>query len=759
MSLQELSNYTFQSRYSQYNYDKGRKEVWDEAVKRIFDTHREKYKDIEFIDTVNHLINEAEKVQKQKRILSSQRMLQTGGNLVLKRNERQYNCCGIAIDKPKAFQDIMWLLLAGCGVGFSVQKFDIEKLPKIQDLTHTKAKYIHTIEDSCEGWADAVGVLLSSYFDSNQFFDGYKDSSIEFDYSEIRPKGSLIAGQFKAPGPEPLKNGLEKIRKILNNASNRQLKSLEVYDICMHIADSVVSSGLRRSATICLFSKDDEEMSAAKTGNWFVENPQRGRSNNSAIINRKTTSKEEFSKLFKNTKEYGEPGWVFVNSDTELCNPCAEIKWDVPRIEGKNCIVSFCNLCEINGKYCSTKEEFFELCRIGAIIGTLQAGYTDFPYLGKETEEFVKKEALLGVSITGWMENPEILLDKDILLEGSNIVKETNKNVAKILGINAAARLCTVKPAGHTSCILSTSSGIHPHHAKRYIRRVQSNKLEGAAKYFESVNPSAVEESVWSANNTDVVMSFLCEVPKGSITKNQVSALDLLDKVKTAQEYWVNNGVNDDLNITKGLTHSVSNTITVLPEEWDQVEDYIYNNRDNFSGISLLPASGDLDYPQAPFSTVLTPTELVKEYGDASVFASGLVVDGLTAFNNNLWAACDCALGNGEKLQSYFVEPEYPKTRNYKDLANYFADKESYESWFKKRDWVRRLNKFADKYFEGSLKRATYCCKHVSLWKTWVDLKREYKEVDWTKMESDPEYLDADTLAAQACSGGSCELK
>jgi ribonucleoside-diphosphate reductase alpha chain len=396
---------------------------------------------------------------------------------------------------------------------------------------------------------------------------------------------------------------------------------------------------------------------------------------------------------------------------------------------------------------------------LAAIIGTLQAGYTDFPYLGKNTEDFVRQESLLGVSITGWMENPDILLDKNILLEGSNLVKKTNKEVAALLEINAAARLCTVKPAGHTSCILSTSSGIHPHHAKRYIRRVQSNKMEGAAQYFQTINPSAVEESVWSANNTDVVLSFLCEVPKGSITKNQVNALDLLNKVKIAQEYWVKNGINDDLNLTKGLTHSVSNTITVLPEEWDEVEKFIYNNRESFSGISLQSASGDLDYTQAPFSTVLTPTELVKEYGDASVFASGLVVDGLAAFNNNLWAACDSALGFGEKLQSYFVEPEYPKNRNYKDLAAFFTEREAYESWFKKTDWIRRLKQFADRYFDGSVKRATYCCKHVSLWKTWVDLEREYKEVDWKNMVCGPEYVDADTMTAQACSGGSCELK
>jgi ribonucleoside-diphosphate reductase alpha chain len=295
MSLQELSNYTFQSRYSQYNYRFNRKETWDEAVERIFDTHKKKYADlIERKPELAALINEAQAAQKQKRVLSSQRMLQTGGDLVLKRNERQYNCCGLPIDKPKAFQDIMWLLLAGCGVGFSVQKFDIEKLPVVGLQTNDNQEHVYEIEDTCEGWADSVGVLLASYFGNSGQFAEYSNKTVTFDFSKIRPKGSLIAGQFKAPGPEPLKNGLNKIKNLLDGAIGRKLKSIEVYDICMHIADSVVSSGLRRSATICLFSKDDEEMSAAKTGNWFIENPQRGRSNNSAIINRDTTSREEF---------------------------------------------------------------------------------------------------------------------------------------------------------------------------------------------------------------------------------------------------------------------------------------------------------------------------------------------------------------------------------------------------------------------------------------------------------------------------------
>ncbi len=904
MSIKALSDYTFYSRYSQYIPEKKRRETWDESVERVFNMHRIKYK--EFIDKNNELsdlINFAEKSQKQKIALGSQRLLQVGGPLTLKRNERNFNCSAIAIDRPKAFQDICWVLLAGCGSGFSVQRFDVERLPKVLSTKVRTRSYI--VPDTCEGWSDAVGVLLSSYFEDGGFFKEYRDCDVKFDYSQIRSKGSLIAGQFKAPGPDPLKNGLNKIKGILDkvNSEGRQLKAIEAFDIVMHCADFVVSSGLRRSATIALFSKDDEEMCKAKTGSWFKDNPQRGRANISAVLVKDQITKGEFSKIFQNTREFGEPGFEFFDSELELTNPCLpkwakvltkqgikeledikigdEIwskegwtkvlnKWTTgikkvfayktsrsvfygtenhrlvsngQKIEAKNCesfdcflggdlgpfdiaeyegdssllkttlnfpvvssefvseeevfditvdnsthtfwcngvdtsncseikwyverskdlseppVTTFCNLSEINGKYCSTEERFYEACRAAAIMGTLQAGYTDFPYLGKNTEEFVRKESLLGVSITGWMENPEILFNKEILKKGAQIVKDVNRQVAKAIDINPAARLCTAKPSGHTSCILSTSSGIHPHHAKRYIRRVQSNKQEFVAQVFEKSNPLATENSVWSSNNSDYVLSFLCEVPSGAIMKNQIGAIDLLEKVKIAQKYWVNEGINDELNIKKGLAHSVSNTITVKPEEWQDVEDYIFNNKKFFTGISLLASSGDLDYAQAPFSTVLTPKEMVHEYGDASVFASGLIVDALKAFSDNLWAACDCALGVGENLDLDLKEPEYPTTRNYKDLAKYFEAREKYELWFLKKDFIRRVKQFSDRYFDGDLKKTTYCLKHVSLWKRWCDLKREYVDIDWTAIkEEKAEYQNADEQAAASCHGGKCEL-
>jgi ribonucleoside-diphosphate reductase alpha chain len=418
-----------------------------------------------------------------------------------------------------------------------------------------------------------------------------------------------------------------------------------------------------------------------------------------------------------------------------------------------------CNLCEINGKKLKTEEDMLQACRAAAIIGTMQADYTTFPYLGKVSQFLVEQEALLGVSMTGMMDSPEIIFDPKIQKKGAKEVLKTNEKIANILGVNPCARGTCVKPAGTTSCVLGSSSGIHPHHARRYMRRVQANKLEFPLQEFTKHNPHAVEESVWSNNGTDMVITFLCEVPQGSVVKNQMGAIDLLEKVKLTQQNWVEAGTRVERCTKEFIRHNVSNTITVQPDEWDELTNYIYRNRKWFAGISLLPSSGDKDYPQAPFTTVHTPAEIVKMYGDASVFASGLIVDGLHAFNNNLWSACDCALGIGEQLDEEREEPAYPKGRNYKELASYFTDKEEYDVWWKKTDWIRRAKQFAERYFEGDVRQMTYCLKDVSNWKLWCDLHRDYKDIDWSEVvEENAFYQNVDETAGAACAGGRCEL-
>jgi len=371
--------------------------------------------------------------------------------------------------------------------------------------------------------------------------------------------------------------------------------------------------------------------------------------------------------------------------------------------------------------------------------------------------------------------NPEVLLDEKTQRAGAETIKETNKKIAKLIGINPAARTTCVKPAGSTSCVLGTSSGIHPGHSKRYIRRVQANRNEFPVQHFKKINSIAVEKSVWSVNGTDEVISFLCEVPKGAITKNNLGGVELLKKVMLTQQNWVEAGTNKELCSIPHLRHNVSNTITVKDDEWNEVRDFIYNNREWFAGISLLSASGDLDYPQAPFTTVLNGEELVKEYGNGAVLASGLVVDGLAAFNDNLWAACDSALGYGEKLKDIKepTEPKKPRRKNFKTekefssaLVNYsielnlfFQDKGDYELNLNKIDWVRRFKQFAERYFNGDFRKTSHCLKHVYSWKLWLDLKREYKEIDWSSvLEETENHVSADTLGAQACAGGACTL-
>lgn len=613
------------------------------------------------------------------------------------------NCISSYADRLCFFQEALYLLLCGCGVGFSVQKHHIEKLPNFLNDNDFRIKGIKTyvIPDSIEGWADSLGILLSTFFQDAEFPE-YQGYDVEFDFSLIRPKGAPLSYGGKAPGPEPLKKALQKIKSLLSalktNGYNKP-RPIDVYDIVMHSSDAVLAGGIRRSATICLFSHDDEDMIKAKTGNWFIDNPQRARSNNSVVLIKNEVTLEQFKQIMESVKQYGEPGFVFADSYESLFNPCVTAdtliqykkngviqqnyiqylngetitiwngeEWSDVKVEitgyhqktikvttlsGKELtatpshqmilndgrkiplsnlqigdrLTSYidhecnniqvdeviklekgdiadvvycftepkrnqaifngiltgqcveiglyayasngktgweaCNLSEINGKKIKTLEDFLEIAKAAAIIGTLQAGYTDFNYLSPETKEIIDREALIGVSITGIMDSPEIILNPENQRLAAEVVKQTNKEIAALIGINPAARTTCVKPAGSTSCILGTSSGIHPHHARRYFRRVQANKMEAPAQYFESINPLAVEESVWSANQTDNVLTFCIEVPDGSKTKNEMSALDLLKMVQLTQQNWVESGTNLDLCVQPWLRHNVSNTINV----------------------------------------------------------------------------------------------------------------------------------------------------------------------------------------------------
>jgi intein/homing endonuclease len=1405
MSIKALQEYTYISRYARFNKLEQRRETWNEAVDRVEQMHIKKF------PNVTEDINWAFDLVRQRRVLGSQRALQFGGKPIEQKNARMFNCCVSFCDRVRFFQETLWLLLCGCGTGFSVQQHHIAKLPDYTPLRKGLEKKKFVIPDSIEGWSDALGILMAGYLPGSEFTE-WEDCIVTFDYSLIRPAGSALAsGVGKAPGPMPLRRALETIRKLLDDRRSKftRLRPIDAYDIVMHASDAVLSGGVRRSATICLFSPEDQEMMKAKTGNWFSENPQRARSNNSVLLIRSETTKEQFDAIMKDVKDCGEPGFYFSDSTEQLVNPCvtadtvvstsngldlvgnlvgkpfdalvegkiyestaagfwktgfqpickltfasgrqlkvtldhkilttsgwktanalsfndeivinnhremqnwwnsaspdfakgyclgnfltngeisngsarmswwgddkdvcctdglgllsktgwsdtqqnsyqktnpyeaasidsvslygfaeskgcikegvkslskeaisgnwsylsglvagyfdansmvafdsqygssltvhsvsakelqllqivlnsfgvyskicefrmnedcktpnhfyaadseqelvitgdnieffmnnfrlrntekleklkrivnerkrlpsrthfvdaltnkelcdaedvydctipevsafdangvyvhncveigmwpvhfetkesgwqmcvsgdttlltkngrvnigesvdkeveiwngkswkkvkpfqtgkgrklyrvqlsdgsyldctsnhkwlvkdrfqkeysevetsdlmgfskyaistpaAKIKWNgvkevtsayemgfilgdgcckrtdtadgvrkpfatlfghdhdldlncrilqdvggdkynvkatnvtfdgldrkfchtmkysaglpseifdwdrnsclkfisgwidsdgtkagrgfriygeetkmrdlqllltklgfyssvnlmqkkgettnyavrkqdvwyvqvsdvgdivsrrmefskedrkqagkgmsqvicsVVELDGlhdtycvhepesntcvfNNVLTKQCNLCEINGKKIKNKEDFSKAARAAAIIGTLQASYTKFAYLGKTSEEIVEREALLGVSITGMMDNPDVIFDPATQQEMAKLVLETNAWMSKKIGINQAARATCIKPAGTTSCILGSASGIHPHHAKRYFRRVQGNSMETPLQYFKTSNPLAVEKSVWSANKTDEIITFCVEVPEGAKTKNQLSALKLLEHVKNTQQNWVTYGKNPECCTQPWLNHNVSNTINVRLDEWDGITDYIYENRDSFAGIALLPQSGDLDYPQAPMCTIHTSREIVQMYGEGSLFASGLIVDGLRAFDNNLWAACSTTLGQGHATE---------------------------EGCSDKKDFVRRAKQFAERYFDGDVNTMTHCLKEVHNWKLWQDLMREYKDVDYSQMmESEDNTTPMETLA---CAGGSCEV-
>lgn len=1087
-SVNELKKYTFKSKYAKWDENKKRRESWSESVERSRSMMIDKYAGkIEEHPELQDMINDAYSAVRRKEVLGSQRALQFAGKPSFSHNARIFNCISSYADRPRFFQECMYLLLCGCGTGFSVQKHHIAKLPKLVGKLDGNKQY--TIPDSIEGWSNAVGILVNSYFniDDNDEWGEYSGKTVNFLFHKIRKAGSMLSsGSGRAPGPEPLKKALRRIRGVLNaalEAGQTQLKPIQAYDIIMHASDAVISGGVRRSATICVFSPDDVEMAEAKTGTWYEDNPQRGRSNNSALLIRNDTTFDHFASIMEYVKQFGEPGFVWADDKELIVNPCvtkdtlvptanglylvenlqhkfsplvdgqsyksdgfwktgnkpiynielssgrilrvtakhkiktsngdwveakhlnlgdslkvnnhrayhhiteeqynskdyargyllggfigdgnvlensATLKWwgseqydykqdaihllslaewkdsrhrvghtkndyvslrsrelykfakakecingnskqlskksvsgswdyllgvlsgyfdsdghviynkdkghcvrltsnqienlrniqlvlgafginskiyqnrypegfrvmpngkgghdryfceathdlhisgdnliifhsivkfrntakqellnqvvdsyvrgpyktkfedeiidinitksedvydctvteihafDANGIYVHNCVeISFycyddegnsgwqaCNLSTINAGKIETEQDFYDACYRASLIGTLQAGFCDFPYLGEVSEKIIAKEALIGVSMTGIMEKTDICLKPSIQRRGAEIVRETNKKVAELIGINQAARTTCIKPEGTSSCVLGTSSGIHPHHAKRYFRRQQANKLDPVYNHFKQFNPTACEESVWSANGTDDVITFCIEVPDGAKTNNQIDAVSLLETVKSTYVNWVVEGKNKELCTKPWLTHNVSNTITVKDDEWDEVTRFIYDNRYYFCGIALLPISGDKDYPQAPFTAIYLPHEIVSEYGDCALFASGLITKGLELFDDDLWHACSVFLRGKKGVRGTA-----------------------------KRQWIEKCERFARKYLNNDKKRLTYLMKDVYNWKLWVDLRREYVPVDYSTLIENEDNVEFESEAA--CAGGRCEI-
>lgn len=657
-------------------------------------------------------------------------------------------------------------VLHNCGTGYSIQKVHTKQLPIVKGIDNSK-KVSTVIEDSIEGWALSTGLLIESYY------KGLSD--IEFDYSHIRPEGAFVSGGFKAPGPEPLKVCHDKLRKILSKAKGRKLRPFELHLMSCIIADAVISGGIRRSAMISIFDIDDEEMLQCKTGDWFLAHPELCRCNNSVAIY-EDTPKEKYDKIFEYIKQYGEPGLLFMPDTEAVINPCAEalLYPTYTNPDGsKEYGFSFCNLCEINGKKVKTEEDFYKACRAAAILGTFQAAYTEnLPLLSEATRKIMKRDALLGVGITGMADNPNILFNERIQRKGARIIKEVNKEVAAIIGINAAARTTVIKPSGNASQLLGCGSGIHAYHFRKYIRNIQANNNEQALKEVIKLNPDIANPSFWNKKG-ETVLSFPIELDDETMVRTDFSTLDFLYRIYTTEKGWIMEGTNTEhpSSIAKPkYHHNVSCTVSVKEDEWSEIADWIWEHKDGFCGLSFLPETGDLDYPQAPYTSYLDEKELADTYGQGAILSSGLIVDGLQVFGD-IWTACNAATGKANDLLVYtddyllsFIKKHIKDGKLLVTIDGLcISDVNAISSYLQhkiemRNDWVRRFKKFSKNYFEGDDEKCSRCLKHVNIFHQWQKIKNQ-KPIDWENVEWEQEYKNVGENVATACAGGSCELR
>ena len=573
ISTKILSEITVYMKYAKFLPNKNRRETWAELVTRNRKMHLKKYPNLK------DEIMDAYKFVLKKKVLPSMRSMQFAGKPIEISPNRVYNCAYLPIDDWRAFSETMFLLLGGTGVGYSVQKHHVNELPEIRK-PNPKRQRRYLIADSIEGWADAVKILMKSYF-----FDG---STIKFDYTDIRQKGArLVTSGGKAPGPQPLKECLVKIEGMLKEKQDGdKLSTLEVHDIVCYIADAVLAGGIRRAALISLFTAHDDEMIACKSGNWWELNPQRGRSNNSAVLMRHKITKEFFLDIWKRVElsGAGEPGIYLSNDKDWGTNPCCEIALRP---------FQFCNLCEVNVSNIESQEDFEQRVKAAAFIGTLQAGYTEFHYLRPVWQRTTEKDALIGVSMTGIGSGTVLGYD---MKAAAKVVKEENARVAELIGINRTARSTTVKPAGTTSLTLGTSSGIHAWHNDYYIRRIRVGKNEAIYKYLNDNHPELVEDEFFRAHDTAVI-SIPQKSPSGAIMRTE-SPFQLLERVKKVAQEWIRPGHRTGSN-----THNVSATISLRDHEWDAAGEWMWENKLHYNGLSVLPYNGGT-YTQAPFEDI-----------------------------------------------------------------------------------------------------------------------------------------------------------
>ncbi|MCU0353304.1 MAG: hypothetical protein MUD08_06120 [Cytophagales bacterium] len=571
ISQQILSDIIVHNKYARFVPSLHRRETWEEICERYAAMMIEKY------PVIAGDIELAMQWVLDKKVLPSMRAVQFAGPAISRNNSRIYNCAYMPVNHIKAFSEAMFLLLGGTGVGYSVQKHHVAQLPPIRKAIKKKR---FLVNDSLEGWADAIKVLTKAYFGISEYMP-------VFDLSDIRLKGMpLITAGGKAPGPEPLQICIAHLTAILDRKRDgEQLTPLECHDLMCHIANAVLAGGIRRSAMIALFSYGDEEMLTCKYGNWWEVNEQRGRANNSVVLERGKITEREFFSLWEKIElsGFGEPGFYFTNHVEWGTNPCAEISLRP---------FQFCNLCEVNASNIESQHDLNERVRYAAFLGTLQAGFTNFHYLRDIWETTTRQDALIGVGMTGIASGSVLPLD---LQEAASVAMQTNAIVARRIGIQPAARCTTIKPSGTTSLVLGTSSGIHAWHNDHYVRRIRIGKNEALYHYLKQNHPVLIEDDL--LNPKQGIVCIPQKAPEGSITR-QEDVLDLLGRIRRFSEEWVKSGTRDGVN-----TNNVSATVSIKANEWEKVGKWMWENKASYNGLSVLPFDNG-NYKQAPFTDI-----------------------------------------------------------------------------------------------------------------------------------------------------------
>jgi len=570
-----LADITHHMKYARYLPKRRRREVFRETVDRNMLMHLDRFPHLE-----QDIMEAFESVYLYK-VLPSMRSMQFAGQAMTRNHARMYNCSYTHIDDPAVFKEVMFLLLSGCGVGYSVQYPHVNRLPPIQK---PQGAISHIIDDSIEGWADAVGVLTDAYF--------YGKPQPLFIYDRIRPAGAPIATSGGvAPGPDCLKTALEQVAALLRAQSvGKKLRPIVCHDLLCHLAAAVLAGGVRRSSYIAHFSPTDKEMLTCKAGDWWDTQPQRALANNSAVFLRNQLTLPDFYEYWGLLRDSGagEPT-IFQTNDRDVgCNPCGEISL-------RSC--GFCNLVEINAATIKDQADFEHRARMAARIATLQATFTGFHFLRPVWQKRAEEEALIGVGMTGIAAGN--ILNLNIRQAAYSVIGE-NRAMAAKLGLNAALRTTTVKPSGTSSLELSksrlVSSGVHGYHDRFYLRRMIVAHTEPIYRYLKEHHPYMLEESVYRPE-TESVITLPLAAPEGAITRDEGPGA-LLSRVLRLQQDWVKVGHRHGVN-----TNNVSCTIPLKDDEWDEVALWWWKHRDQFVSITFIPHNGG-NYKQTPFETI-----------------------------------------------------------------------------------------------------------------------------------------------------------